>query len=53
MPQYDYECLGCGKKFQIICKMSEHESSPTCPHCGESETEQTWDTGKAPDWSFK
>ncbi len=53
MPVYDYECSSCGHKFTLVVPMKEHESSPKCPKCGETETEQTWDTGRAPQWSFK
>jgi putative FmdB family regulatory protein len=32
MPIYEYECLGCGKRFEIFQKMSE-EPLKVCKEC--------------------
>lgn len=32
MPIYEYECPGCGHRFESLQGMSE--PSPACPHCG-------------------
>ena len=35
MPEYDYLCEKCGKKFSIFFSISELNTMPTvkCPHC--------------------
>jgi putative FmdB family regulatory protein len=33
MPIYEYQCLGCGKHFEILQKMNEPQPS-VCPACG-------------------
>lgn len=33
MPLYDYKCTKCGKKFEVIQKMSD-EAVAACPDCG-------------------
>jgi putative FmdB family regulatory protein len=32
MPVYEYECLGCGKRHEIVQKISE-KPLKTCPEC--------------------
>jgi putative FmdB family regulatory protein len=35
MPTYQYRCEKCGKKFERIETISEHEATkPKCPKCG-------------------
>ena len=35
MPTYQYRCEKCGKKFEHIETISEHEATkPKCPKCG-------------------
>jgi putative FmdB family regulatory protein len=35
MPTYQYRCEKCGKKFERIEAVAEHEAKkPTCPKCG-------------------
>jgi len=35
MPAYDYRCLNCKKRFDIIMSYSEYGTRPVnCPHCG-------------------
>lgn len=31
MPIYDYQCLACQARFELLVRAS---SVPTCPHCG-------------------
>lgn len=34
MPQYDYQCKKCRKKFTLIMTVSEHDTKkPRCPKC--------------------
>lgn len=35
MPNYDYECLGCGDRFEVFQSMAE-EPLKSCPKCGQS-----------------
>jgi putative FmdB family regulatory protein len=44
MAVYEFECAGCGERFEINKAMGEHDSlkeqPPTCPKCGQAETHQ-------------
>lgn len=35
MPEYDYQCESCGKKFAVYLSISELNTMPTvkCPDC--------------------
>lgn len=34
MPNYEYRCLNCRKRFEVFFKFSEYGSRPVvCPHC--------------------
>lgn len=35
MPLYEYQCGGCGKRFELLQKFSDSVTSP-CPACGAS-----------------
>ena len=39
MPIYDYKCATCGKRFQLVRKITD-DSSPACTMCGSEETEK-------------
>ena len=39
MPIYDYKCLTCGSRFQLVRKITD-DSLPQCKECGSSETEK-------------
>jgi putative FmdB family regulatory protein len=38
MAIYEYECPGCGKRFELTMGMTEHDhlkkGRPKCPECG-------------------
>ncbi len=35
MPTYEYQCKKCGKKFDRVEHVTEHDASePVCPECG-------------------
>jgi len=44
MAVYQFECAGCGERFEVSKAMGEHdrmkEQPPTCPKCGRAETHQ-------------
>ena len=33
MPTYEYECLKCNAKYDIVCKVDKRDSR-VCPKCG-------------------
>ena len=37
MPLYEFECRGCGSRFEKLVRGSE---TPTCPSCNSSELER-------------
>lgn len=40
MPIYEYKCVKCGNKFELLQKMSERNKNITCPKCGAQKTEK-------------
>jgi len=43
MPQYQYLCQACKKKFSLILTIAEHEKAEVkCPRCGSPKVEQQW-----------
>jgi putative FmdB family regulatory protein len=41
MPNYEYRCPSCKKKFTLILSMREHEAKKgKCPKCGGKKVEQ-------------
>jgi putative FmdB family regulatory protein len=34
MPLYEYECLSCGKKFELRRGIQDIDSDVKCPECG-------------------
>ena len=38
MPLFEYECTGCGNKFELLIRGSEQ---PRCPKCGEERVEKS------------
>lgn len=41
MPVYDYHCKSCGKSFEIVLTLTEHEGRKvTCPKCGSKNVAQ-------------
>jgi putative FmdB family regulatory protein len=33
MPLYEYTCIKCRKKFELIRSLSERDEKCECPHC--------------------
>ena len=43
MPQYEYLCSSCGKKFTTILSLADHDQVKVkCPKCGGTKVEQQW-----------
>ena len=44
MPQYEFECMKCGKEFTVEETMTRHEEhhQVKCPKCGSSKVEQRY-----------
>jgi len=41
MPVYEYHCNSCGRDFDHVESMQEHERKhPACPSCGSENVEQ-------------
>jgi putative FmdB family regulatory protein len=44
MAVYEFECAGCGERFEISKPMGDHdrlkEQPPACPKCGQTNTHQ-------------
>ena len=45
MPVYEYTCLDCKKKFEIVEPIAKHDAKKaTCPGCKSREVERRWST---------
>jgi putative FmdB family regulatory protein len=43
MPQYEFQCLACKKKFSLVLTLAEYEKGRfSCPKCGSTKVEQQW-----------
>ncbi len=43
MPDYQYLCLNCKKKFSVVLTLAEYEKGRVkCPKCGSQKVEQQW-----------
>ena len=43
MPQYEFLCKDCNKKFSAVLSLGEYEKGGfKCPHCGSKKVEQRW-----------
>lgn len=46
MPVYEYRCLDCDVKFDVVETFAEHEEhepgEATCPKCGNDNVERVW-----------
>lgn len=36
MPLYEYACLGCGHRLEMLRSMSQADAPLVCPDCGET-----------------
>ena len=45
MPSYEYRCEKCGKKFELVQHVTEHEKKkPHCPKCNSQKVERVFST---------
>lgn len=44
MPIYEYECLDCGERFEVLQRMGEGAADLSCPKCGESRVTKQFST---------
>ncbi len=44
MPIYEYKCIKCGNKFEILQKMNESDKNINCPECGAAKPEKLFST---------
>jgi putative FmdB family regulatory protein len=44
MPIYEYECLDCGERFEVLQRMGEGATNLTCPKCGENRVTKQFST---------
>ncbi len=43
MPQYEFICSACKKKFSLLLTVSEYEKAKfKCPKCRSKKVEQRW-----------
>jgi len=43
MPQYEYLCRACNKKFSLVLTLAEHDKGKVkCPKCSRTEVELQW-----------
>lgn len=43
MPQYEFACLACKKKFSLVLTVSQYEKRKLkCPRCASKKLEQRW-----------
>ena len=40
MPEYDFECGGCGKTVTVTATIKEKEAGLACPECGSQDLSQ-------------
>jgi putative FmdB family regulatory protein len=44
MAIYEFECTGCGQRFEVTRPMHEHnelmQHPPACPQCGKAQTRE-------------
>ena len=36
MPVYEYQCIRCGEKFELLRRMCDRYEETACPKCGEA-----------------
>jgi len=47
MPLYEYRCQKCGKKFELLRRMSDADRYLECPECRSAEVERLLSTFSA------
>ena len=44
MPIYEYQCLDCGQRFEVLQRMGEGADDLTCPDCGQKRVTKQFST---------
>jgi putative FmdB family regulatory protein len=44
MPIYEYQCKKCGKRFEMLRRMSDADSKLQCPSCYSEHVERQFST---------
>jgi putative FmdB family regulatory protein len=44
MPIYEYQCLDCGERFEVLQRMGEGAEGVTCPECGKERVSKQFST---------
>lgn len=44
MPLYEYQCTGCGHRFEVLQRMGESGEGLTCPRCQHPGPEKKFST---------
>jgi len=44
VPLFEYECLACGRIFEVFTQRREPTAMPKCPECCDTEVERIWST---------
>ena len=44
MPIYEYQCLDCGERFEVLQRMGEGSDGLTCPECGDERVTKQFST---------
>ena len=44
MPIYEYQCLDCGQRFEVLQRMGEGADDLTCPDCGQKRVAKQFST---------
>ena len=44
MPIYEYQCLDCGNRFEVLQRMGEGAEGLTCPECGDARVTKQFST---------
>jgi putative FmdB family regulatory protein len=42
VPLFEYQCLQCGRNFEVFTQRREAKAPLTCPDCGGKKVERIW-----------
>jgi putative FmdB family regulatory protein len=48
LPIYEYECLNCGARFELLRGISDSDRSIKCPKCGKEKVRRVFSTFATP-----
>lgn len=44
MPLYEYRCVSCASRFEVLRRVGEGSEGLACPKCGRAEVEKEFST---------